>query len=245
MDQRTHCLKNAYIAVRHQEETSYGGNQNWLAKRKMAHFGCGLISISDIILYLSKFGKMRTNVAMNKMCKQELVDGESYLKFVNGLHYKGFFVSGIIKGMVGPAIALAFNWWSLWHGNQYSARWCVTSGKMHERIGQMLDEDIPVLFSAGARIPFFWSDEGVQLYRNDNDKKNVDGKPTAIQLATCGTINRHYMTITALVNDEHYGELMKISSWGREYYIKWDDFIRYVRKKSNPIISNILWIRKK
>ena len=59
-----------------------------------------------------------------------------------------------------------------------------------------------------------------------------------------GSTKDHYVTITGLLEDEEH-TYFEISSWGRKYFIDYNEFDSYVRKHDNYIFSNIMWIRRK
>ena len=58
----------------------------------------------------------------------------------------------------------------------------------------------------------------------------------------------HYVTVTGV---EEYSTsdgtkiMLEISSWGRKYYVNYDEYLEYVRKNDNFYFSNILYIKKK
>ena len=50
----------------------------------------------------------------------------------------------------------------------------------------------------------------------------------------------HYVTVTGSeLND------LRISSWGREFYINKGEYFSYIKQHSNSIISNILMIERR
>ena len=56
----------------------------------------------------------------------------------------------------------------------------------------------------------------------------------------------HYVTVTGFMEDEERGRrMLEISSWGRKYYIDYDEYELAVKKYSNFLFSNILYIRNK
>lgn len=217
-----HVLCGQYVRVLGNDKASYGGNQGWFENKRIAQYGCGLIGVGDIMLYLS-----------GKSCLPQ----KEYLEYQMNLHHRLVPISMLIRGTVGPALALAFNLWSMGKKQGYRACWCMSVDKMHDRIAKMLDRNIPVLFSVGAAFPCFWSRKGVTLFQNG-------GKNGELALVTAGSVNKHYMVMTGLIHSTEYGELLRISSWGKEYYIQWEEYQNYARKKSMGLITNILYIHQ-
>ena len=40
-------------------------------------------------------------------------------------------------------------------------------------------------------------------------------------------------------------EMLRISSWGHEYYVNYNEYMDHVKKNDNFLFSNILYIREK
>lgn len=228
-------LKYDYIRVREEKGFSYGGDQNWFQDGILKGYGCGLVAIGDIILYMAKGHKPVIKNVYDKMNSKVLLEKEEYLGFLRRLSRGLFLVPP--KGMIGPAIALGFNIYAICHKSSARAFWGCWCKDIHTEITRMIKENIPVLFSVGANFPFIWKKEGVHLYR----KVMVNGKEV---MSGCGTVFRHFMVITGLVENDEYGEMIKLSSWGKEYYLSWEEFENYLKKKSNKFFTNILSIKK-
>ena len=93
----------------------------------------------------------------------------------------------------------------------------------------MLTRDIPVIFSVGPNFPKFWGKQAVNLY-----KKTAQG-----QYIPASKARAHYMTITG-----RDGKWLQISSWGKEYYLDFEEYLEYIRKHSSFIVSNIICIKE-
>lgn len=236
-------LKQQYIQVRDGEYASYGGNQNWFKKKRLAYYGCGLVAAGDIILYLARHGDMRVKAASQKIIKQNCIEQAEYLDYLESLSRRFFYISFLIRGIAGPMLALGFNLMSLMYKNPYRAVWAVLPSRLHQAVITMLERDIPVLFSVGANFPRFWKKEGVKLYQVVSEENNAE--TDSLKLFCCGSTAKHYMTITGIFSDDKNGEFLRVSSWGKEYYIKWEEYENYFRHKSNAIFSNILYITKR
>ena len=108
------------------------------------------------------------------------------------------------------------------------AKWGVPGKYLWRAIHKMLDDDIPVIFGIGLSFPMVWAKKKLPFYtRLEEEYRHCDGAKS------------HYVIITGM--DEQY---LRISSWGREYYVLREELAHYIKKESNPFLSNILYIRK-
>lgn len=214
-------LKRQYISVRERGKGSYGGNQNWFVKGQLASYGCGLVAMGDILLYLDG--------------KSEIISHKKYLHYLKGLHETYFYVPKITKGIFAPMLAAGFNLRAIEKKSGFRARWGVWPSNLKKSIEKMLSDDIPVLFSVGANFPKIWGKEGLCMYsKNENTGTFYQSQ----------TVRRHYMVITGIEESPVYGKMLSVSSWGEHFYIVLDDYINYVRKQSNMFYSNILYIKE-
>ena len=111
----------------------------------------------------------------------------------------------------------------------YRATWNIRRKNICSHIDDMLTRDIPVIFSVGPNLPKFWGKQAVNLY-----KKNAQGNYVPVSKARA-----HYMIITG-----RDGNWLQISSWGKEYYLDFEEYLEYIRKYSSFIVSNIVCIKE-
>ena len=231
-------LVSPYVSV----NGSFGGNQGWFEelsnKRKatrLADFGCGLIGVGDILLYITG-GK-----AMDENSKQVTgISSSAYNDYILSIEKKYFHVLPKL-GISGPLLAWGMNLYFLIHkkkirettGAKYHARWFVRKKNILKRAKEMLSNDIPVLFSVG---PGFLKKEKINLYT----RAEHDGKPVFKQTSRT---KDHYMIITGVLEGEK--TMLEISSWGSKYYISFNEYLHYIKKNDNSFFSNILYIKKK
>ena len=50
-----HALKHPYPSVLREQTVSYGGNQNWSARRDLRLCGCGAVAMTDLVCYLTRY----------------------------------------------------------------------------------------------------------------------------------------------------------------------------------------------
>lgn len=131
-------------------------------------------------------------------------------------------------GMNGLTLMLGMNRYFRKHRLPYLAYWCISRKKMISRMDEMLERDIPIIFAVGPNFPKIWGKKAVKLYR-----KNKTG-----EYVTASKVRAHYMIVTG-----RDGRWIRVSSWGKEYYIDYSEFLAYVKEDSCAVISNIICIK--
>ena len=222
-------LKHTYIQVQQNGKTSYGGNQAWSQDAAMRKYGCGVIAGADLLLYLSLHKKYSfgTGEFPNKTDTGN-IEEKAYENFVQGMRRRYF---PVIPGLGMP-------WWMLVLGlNRYfwnnriplGASFGVRDRNLTKRIRAMLAHDIPIILAIGPNFPLPLKRHKLAFYEKRGEKYQEVCKTAA-----------HFVTITGIL-----GEWLEISSWGRPYYICLQEYREYVRKHSCPLVSNIIYIRKR
>lgn len=153
-------------------------------------------------------------------------------------------------GVLGPILASELNDYCYKYNMDYNTQWKVllSEKNMLKRIEQMLEEDIPVILSIGVnQIPF---NKGVNFctkcekgdFQYDNTKNKLyqyiieDGEYDI-------NIDSHYVTIIGVIKDTVSDTIMlRISSWGSEYYIDYEEYRNFVDKYSDAFTSSIVYI---
>lgn len=109
------------------------------------------------------------------------------------------------------------------------ASWGLRFGQILPRIEAMLQQDIPVILAIGPNFPPLLGRKKVTFYRLENGEYLPAAETAA-----------HFVVVTGIV-----GEYLQVSSWGKEYYMFWPEYQRYVKKCSSFFASNICRIREK
>lgn len=222
-------LKNPYIAVMKDGGLSYGGDQSWAEGKILQKYGCGVIAGTDLILYL---GLHKEYCNGREIWEDEeengIWDAEQYLSLVKRLNRKYFWV---IPGMGMPGLFLAWGLNGYFRFNRIplKASFGVSGRNLMNRIAAMLAHDIPVILAVGPNLSLFRKKYKLDLYQK---------KGEGFQKAT--EVSAHYVTVTAV--EEQW---MKISSWGREYFIHGQEYMDHVKKHGSFFTSNIVYIRKR
>ena len=208
-------LQKPYIQVKRNSLLSYGGSQMWSGKKSVQMCGCGPVAVLDTLLYLT--GR-----------QTEVYSEEDYNHMLLELCRRYFPVLRPF-GVNGLVLAAGMNLLLRKNKLPYRAFWAMSGGKFWDRITALLEQDVPAIFSVGPNFPAIWQNHRLPLYL-----MQADGS-----LKRAGSAIAHYVTATGI--DE---ELLRISSWGNEYYIKRVEYDEYVKKHSTSIVSNVLVLKK-
>lgn len=220
-----HTLKHPYLRIGGPGDATYGGSQRRGRTLCMRKWGCGVIAAADLLLYLSLY---------RPGCRGSLfagapASGEAALDWYNDrvdrLRRRWLPVMPG-SGINGLALAVGVSLCLRRQGIPLYARWGVRPGRLWERIDRLLDQDIPVILSIGGGFPCFWKKDRLNLYAAPQK-----GAPAASARA-------HYVTVTGA--DENW---LRISSWGRCYYIHKAEYCAYIDQSSAWLLCNILDIR--
>ena len=229
MEAKRCALRYPYLSVKTQNDNSYGGSQTWSSSLIMRKYGCGVVGISDVLLYL---GLHRPD------CETDLHYGilreDGYISYPR---YERYLIKmrrrylSVIPGFGVPGFLLpaAMNKYFRHYRIDLKASWCMRSGQIQTRIENMLARDIPIILAIGPNFPCFWGKKRLTLYRMENG-----------EFLPAVETNAHFVVVTGTV-----GDYLQISSWGKEYYIFWPEYQNYIKKYSNGFASNICLIREK
>lgn len=222
-------LQHPYISIALPHGKSYGGGQQHAFDAMLRRCGCGVVAAADLLLYLTRWHTHGAVDYFAGLLTDEPVPLPVYNALLRNLSRREFPMipyAGINGVMLMAGMQLFFRR----HGMPYTARWCLASGRLWERIEEMLRADIPVIMSVGPNFPLIWGDKCVRFY----------ALSPAGGYVPASRAKAHYFTVTGLD-----GEWLRISSWGRRYYLRRREFEDYVKHTSTTIASNILLIARK
>lgn len=228
MENRRCCLRHTYLAVKTQADKSFGGNQNWATGYMMRKYGCGVVAMGDVLIYLGIHRlPCNTDLLYGMLREDGCLSYPRYERYLRKMNKRYL---GIIPGFGVPnfQLARAMNRYFRHYRIDLRARWCLSSGKMLERIQDSLSKDYPVILAIGQNIPF-WRKKKLTLYRQEN----------GVYLPATET-KAHYVVVTGMENG-----YLQISSWGKEYFISWKEYQEYGKKYSSLWASNICLIQEK
>ncbi len=158
--------------------------------------------------------------------KTTMISEEEYLNFTKKLWTNYLpVIPGF--GMNGLTLMLGLNRYFIQHKIPYRACWKLSGKRMLGRIDRMLYNDIPVILSIGPNFPFFWGKHKLNFYMKSDTGAYIPAVKT----------KAHFVNVTG-----RDGVWLRISSWGKEYYIDLREYKEYVRAVSHPLVSNIVGI---
>ena len=219
-------IRHNYISVSSGQRLSFGGSQMLSRSKTMREVGCGVIAALDLLLYLCRFHGCDCPF-FAEAAEDGVIDEKEYDELAQKLSRR-FFPMIPKLGINGLMLAGGLNLFFLRYKLPYRASWGIGGGKLFRQIEEMLARDIPVILSVGPNFPLFWQKNELTFYA---------AAPDGSLRAAC-SIKAHYVTVTGI--DEKY---LKISSWGREYFIDREEYMSYIRRHSGSIVSNIVKIR--
>ena len=222
-------LQHPYISLELQRNMSYGGGQQFSKSAMIRRCGCGVIAAADALIYLSRW---HTNGAVDYfagLLEDRPIPLSTYDRCIQNLS-REYFPMIPYAGINGVMLMAGMEFFFRRHGMPYTARWCILHEKLWDRVKDMLCADIPVIMSAGPNFPMIWGERRVRFFVRNPAGHYIPASAT----------KAHYFTITGLEND-----WLRISSWGRLYYLSREEFEEYVRRYSTSIASNILLIQRK
>lgn len=213
------------------------GDQNRFAdgRPRIAELGCGLIALSDLLLYLRGIG--------SSGCVQRgavpLRCGGAYSGYVCALNRRAA-VRPLI-GLNGLSMARAFNRYAKKRGWRRRARWAKLSDiQLLETVRRMLAEDIPAILSVGPGFSGEGGARGIKLFEMREEDGAFAGAPVH-----AGEVENHYMTaigMTRIGGREYF----RVVSWGRCYLISVEEYLRGREKLPlfGTLFSSVLEIRQ-
>ena len=191
--------------------------------------GCGLVAAQDVLLYLYRYHGGGHVEEFNMMQLDGAISLNEYERCLRWLNRRYFPLIPRF-GMNGITLAAGMDFFFLRHKMPFRAVWGIRESKLWSGIDAMLRQDIPVILAVGPNFPRFWQKKNASFYA-----KRSDGSYTF----AAGT-RAHFVTVTGTDS-----EWVRISSWGRMYYINKREFTQYVHENSVNFLSSVLKIEKK
>jgi hypothetical protein len=233
--ENNYLLNQDYIRIKNMNTISYGGNQAWCKSKRLQKAGCGVIALSDITIYLAEQNPGLMTDAIRKINKPNgLYNKNDYLAYVKWF-YKHFVLFLWRKGMNGIAMMNTLNRYFMVNDIGLRARWKIflSDEAMMTEIRHLIRKNKPVVLSIGPNIPNVFGNKGISMYVAKEGKMLTSMKKN---------IKSHYVVVTG-VETIRGQEYLIVSSWGKKYYINYEEYRDYVNHSGGRITSSILYIK--
>lgn len=208
-------LQKEFVRVERNGSMSYGGSQMWSGNKTIRVCGCGPVAVLDLVFYLS--GRQETPISLEEYNQELERLTRRYFPLIPPL------------GINGLLLAAGANLLLRKYHLPYTAYWALSGRKFWTRLKELLEQDIPVVFSVGPNFPAVWQKEKLRFYIQSSDGSYHP---------SC-SVKSHYITATGC--DENW---LRISSWGKMYYIRREEYDAYIREHSSAFVCNMLMLRK-
>ena len=222
-------IQHPYLSVAVHGGASYGGGQQFSENAMIRRCGCGIVAATDLLLYLSRWHMTERVSLFDSLLTDAPVPFPAYTGLLSKMNRR-YLPMIPYAGINGLMLAVGMQRFFRRYALPYSCRWCFSGKELWRRIETMLQNDIPVIMSVGPNLTFFWQNETTRFYALH---------PSG-ELQPSSGAHSHYFTVTGM--DEDW---LRISSWGRRYYVNRKEFEHYARRKSIPLVCNILYIERK
>lgn len=222
-----YALQYTYPGIVKDGRTSFGGSQRWLDSKVLQHCGCGLVAALDLMRYLNLYAGADCSALFSGIDETPELPLSLYNLCIQRM-WRSYVPVVYPIGIDGLSLAFGMNRCFRQHRLPYTACWGVKKDALWQEIAHMLRQDLPVILSVGKRFPRFWEKKGVALYR-----------PAGAAMREAVRVHAHYVTVVGM--DEDW---LRVSSWGREYFLSKEEFMRYRTEESMGILCNIVLIRR-
>lgn len=234
-----------YVRINYKGSISYGGNQNWFSEEKwmsrdyrISKWGCGLIALSDLFLYLARANRMyQTDAVSLARVFRPVLEWEDYQKYIYYIHTRFAQVTPEI-GVNGVALAFAVRKYCIKYKIPLTIAWkgFLDGQQMLRAIRKMLKENLPVIISIGPNTPIVFRGKGITFYTMTEKEEFI---PSGSQ-----NVHGHYVVVTGIIGLKHKRIMLRISSWGKEYYMDYQEYRDYVEQEGDTLTSSLLYLSK-
>lgn len=215
-----YSLSHPFWPVRISSGEAYGISQQWSSMPVLRGWGCGTAAALMLLGYLHRYHADGQSAPWELF--PEVPEKEDCRVLLDTVG-KRYFPVLPRYGMNGFSLAFCLNRYFRRFRMPYTAWW--RSVRVIPVLRRMLAADIPVIFSVGPDFPLLWQKHPLELYAHIGDKTPVQ------------KVRAHYMVATGLENG-----WLRLSSWGREYYLPiaaWEEHHKY---HSGYLVDGIIQI---
>ena len=221
-------LRHPFMEVEGDGQTTSGGSQRRGRPEHMRRWGCGVFGAADFLFYMSLYHRGYKVGLFADAPADGHVTLDWYNDRIDRLR-RGYLPVLPHHGINGLGLAMGLNAYFRKYDLPLRARWGVLPKNFWQEIDHQLQMDRPVIISVGNNFPKVWEKNKLNFY---SDPDYTIGKPIARTMA-------HYVTVTG--SDP---EWLRISSWGKQYYINKAEYCAFIDQYSSHVLSNMLYIRE-
>ena len=230
-----HLLNKDYIKIKNMNIVSYGGNQTWLERKHLSNYGCGIVAMADLSIYLAEQNPNMMTDAIRKISKPKgCYNKNDYLAYVE-LFYKRYVHFTMPTGITGLGIQNVMNVYFMLHDIGLKAKWKMMQSDeaMMKDIRHLIRKNKPVILAIGPNRYNPFGKKGIKLYVE---------KDGMLKTSIRENVHSHYVTVTG-VRTLKGRDYLVVSSWGKKYYIDYKEYRDYVNNVGDKFTSGILYIQ--
>jgi hypothetical protein len=237
-----------YVPVNYKGAKSFGGNQGWFPTERILHrgnsihrWGCGTIAVADLFLYLARSDKRWNTTATSLVhVNHPVIALEDYVWYIEFMHNR-FAPVMPGSGMTGLAVARAVRHYAIKYQIPLRIAWkaFMDDEEMLKAIRRMIRANLPVILSIGPNMPLVFMNKGVTFYTKSTKEDNTKLEH---YIASAKDVHKHFVVVTGIVALKNKQQMLKISSWGREYYIHYQELRDYINLTGDTLTSSMLYM---
>lgn len=202
----------------------YAGGSQLLLQGSARGVGCGLVGAACLLQYLTLYHGLP--VSDFPELASETLEADCFRHLCRRLQRRYLPLIPHF-GINGLGLAFGINLFFRHRKAPFRARWCCSRKHFEQRLWDMLSRDIPVILAVGPNFPLLLGKEKLPFYRMQEEGRTKEA---------C-RVNSHYVIATACDGDS-----ITVSSWGRWYRISLEEYRRYMKETSLPLVTNLLEI---
>lgn len=205
---------NKLLTLKHKY---YAGSQTWFSIQKkyrqdywLKRYGCGVVAMADFCIYKGLIDRPADRQEYLQMLRKMDRHWMHVLPgFGISIYFYAFFVNLYYRIKRIP-----YRCRRIWVCGSFRKR----KQKLMDKISKQLEEDLPLVFAVGPRLPFAGKKKKPHLYRMEQE----------YMVRTASTISGHYMTITGLYQEDKEVYL-QLASWGDIWYMNLSEYMRFAK----------------
>lgn len=258
--------RKMYVPIKVGATRSYGGRQQWFSKElqkagDMKSYythcnGCGVIALCDVFLYFAMtLPRGKETRAGEMLDAHGNIHKEKYMTFVEEIRDKYAMIFGS-SGTFAWQLSHAINCYCKDNAINKKAHFEVSVSQLNllKTMSKMLDNNEPIILMIGQSWPVVLSrvrKTGVPFFKQKRciNIGHSAGKAAYAEYEIAEkNVYGHFVVVTGILIDEHpkwasQRIMLRISSWGEEYYISYAHYCQFVKNSSKSWLNGIISIK--